>query len=165
VVEPPTTQTKEEATSRLRARDVGAPTTLGTFAYTEWKRRIMVVHLDQLTPYQGATRDKWPEGVSSKSSWRVITMRTERWGRKVRPITDATSTALEKKKWRYACRLFGTNSLKEGAMGHIDPLPGNDCETDNKTTAVARQQSACNNGSTVESGVFYVVHFKAISLD
>jgi hypothetical protein len=35
-------------------------------------------------------------------------------GRKVRPITDVTSTALGKEEM--ACRLFGMNSLKEGAM-------------------------------------------------
>jgi hypothetical protein len=37
-------------------------------------------------------------------------------GRKVRTITGVASTALGKKKWRYACRPFGTNSLKEGAV-------------------------------------------------
>jgi hypothetical protein len=32
----------------------------------------------------------------------------------------------EEKKWLYACRLFGTKSLKEGAMWHVDPLLGID---------------------------------------
>jgi hypothetical protein len=32
----------------------------------------------------------------------------------------------EKKKWQYACRLFGMNSLKKGKMWHIDPLPHGD---------------------------------------
>jgi hypothetical protein len=32
------------------------------------------------------------------SSWRVITMRTEPWGRKARSITDITSTALKKEE-------------------------------------------------------------------
>jgi hypothetical protein len=27
------------------------------------------------------------------------------------------------------CRLFGTNSIKEGEMWHVDPLVGNDSET------------------------------------
>jgi hypothetical protein len=35
----------------------------------------------------------------------------------------------KKKKLWYACRLYGTNILKEGAMWHVDPLLGNDCET------------------------------------
>jgi hypothetical protein len=46
----------------------------------------------------------------------------------------------EKKKWRYTCRLFRTNSLKEGAVWHIDPLLGNNCKTNNETAAIARQQ-------------------------
>jgi hypothetical protein len=40
-----TTQTDEEATSSLRARDVEASSTLGTFARADWKK-MMVVHLD-----------------------------------------------------------------------------------------------------------------------
>jgi hypothetical protein len=48
----------------------------------------------------------------------------------VRLITEVASTALEK-EWQYACRLFGTNSLKEGAMWHVDPLLGNDSEKNN----------------------------------
>jgi hypothetical protein len=43
-----------------------------------------------------------------------------------RPITDVTRAALGKEERQYACRIFGTNSLKEGAMRHIDPLLGND---------------------------------------
>jgi hypothetical protein len=45
---------------------------------------------------------------------------------KARPVTGVTSTALERKKWRYACRLFGTYNLKEGAMRRLDPLACND---------------------------------------
>jgi hypothetical protein len=51
-------------------------------------------------------------------------------------ITNVTSTALEKKLWRYACKLFGTNSLKEGAMWRVDMLLRNDCEICNYTKAV-----------------------------
>jgi hypothetical protein len=40
------------------------------------------------------------------------------------------------KKWRYACRLFGTNSLKEGAIWHVDSLLGNDREANNYTTTI-----------------------------
>jgi hypothetical protein len=50
---------KEVTTSSLRATDVGALTTLRTFACTK-QERLMMVHLDWLTPYQGAARDKWP---------------------------------------------------------------------------------------------------------
>jgi hypothetical protein len=32
----------------------------------------------------------------------------------------------EKKKWRYACRLFGIKSLKDGALWHTDPLLSRD---------------------------------------
>jgi hypothetical protein len=56
------------------------------------------------------------------------------------------------------------NNLKEGTVWHIDPLLGNDLKI-NEKMAVARQWPACNNGSTIGSGVFYVVPFKATSLD
>jgi hypothetical protein len=59
---------------------------------------MMMINLDRWAPYQGATQDKQPEGGSSRSSWRVITVRTKTRGRKVRPITDVTSTALRKEK-------------------------------------------------------------------
>jgi hypothetical protein len=35
----------------------------------------------------------------------------------------------ERKKLRYACRPFGTNSLKEGTVWRVDPLLSNDRET------------------------------------
>jgi uncharacterized membrane protein YgaE (UPF0421/DUF939 family) len=54
----------------------------------------MVVHLDQLAPYQGTARDERHYGGSSESSWRVITVRTKQQGRKVRLITDVTSKTL-----------------------------------------------------------------------
>jgi hypothetical protein len=44
----------------------------------------------------------------------------------------------EKKKWRYTCRLFGMNSLKEGAMWHVDPLLGIDFEMSKYATAVTK---------------------------
>jgi hypothetical protein len=48
-------------------------------------------------------------------------------------------------------------------MWHVDPLIGNDRETNNETTAVARQRAARNIGSTVGSGVSYVVRSEVIS--
>jgi hypothetical protein len=47
-------------------------------------------------------------------------VRIEPLGRKARPITDVTSTALGKEE------MAVPNSLKEGAMWHVDPLLGND---------------------------------------
>jgi hypothetical protein len=43
----------------------------------------------------------------------------------------------------------------------MGPLLGNDRET-NETTALTRQRLSRNNGSTAESGVFYVVRSEAI---
>jgi hypothetical protein len=60
------------------------------------------------------------------------------WGRKERPITDVTSTALGKEEWWYACRLFRRNSLKEGAKWNVDLLLGNDCEISDYTTAFVK---------------------------
>jgi hypothetical protein len=49
----------------------------------------------------------------------------------MRPITDVMSTALGKEEM--AVHL---NSLKEGAVWHVDPLLGNDLEISSYTTAV-----------------------------
>jgi hypothetical protein len=57
--EPATAQAKEETAHNLKAREVKAPTTLGTFARSPQKR-MMVVHLDQLASYQATTRDERP---------------------------------------------------------------------------------------------------------
>jgi hypothetical protein len=52
---------EKEIAHRVGVRNVGAPTTLGGFAPTLWKeKRMMVVHLDWLAPYQGAAWDKPP---------------------------------------------------------------------------------------------------------
>jgi hypothetical protein len=45
-------------------------------------------------------------------------------------------------------------------LWHTDSLLGNDCET-NETAVVARQRPARNGGSSVGSGVFYVVRSEA----
>jgi hypothetical protein len=50
--EPVYTHAKEKTTSSLRAIDVGALTTLQTSVCTE-RRKVMVVHMDWLAPYQG----------------------------------------------------------------------------------------------------------------
>jgi hypothetical protein len=65
-------------------------------------------------------------------------MRTKPQGRKARLITDITSTAHRKEEIVYACRLFGMNSFKEGAMWHVHPLLGNDRKISNYTMAVTR---------------------------
>jgi hypothetical protein len=76
-------------------------------------------------------------------------VRTELRGRKARPITDVTSTALGK-EMAVRCRLFGKNSCKKGAMRHIDPLLGNDRGISKYTTAVTGQQlrkQTCSHGN------------------
>jgi hypothetical protein len=65
-------------------------------------------------------------------------VRSESGGRKARPITDVTSIALGKKKWLYACKLFWTNSFKEGAMWYVDPLLDNALKINNYKTAAAK---------------------------
>jgi hypothetical protein len=55
---------------------------------------ILVIQLELLASYQGTVRDDRPYGGSSGSSWRVNTMHNEPQGRKAKPITDVTSTAL-----------------------------------------------------------------------
>jgi hypothetical protein len=42
--------------------------------------------------------------------------------------SETKAQPLEKKKWQYACRLFGINSLKQGATWYVGVLLGNDCE-------------------------------------
>jgi hypothetical protein len=60
-------------------------------------------------------------------------MRTEPWERKVRPITDITSTALERQEMEVCM-----NSLKKGQMLHVDPILGNDRKIRSYTTTVVR---------------------------
>jgi hypothetical protein len=88
-------ETKEATNSRLRAMDVGALTSLGTFVRTRLEEK-RVVHLDRLTPYQGAFWEEQPYGGSNGSTWRVITVRTEPRGRKKIPIMCITNRALGK---------------------------------------------------------------------
>lgn len=52
---------KEEATTgRLRAMAIGELTILRTFAPTDQKIRMMVLHLNLLAPYEGIAGDEWP---------------------------------------------------------------------------------------------------------
>jgi hypothetical protein len=83
------------------------------------KSRMVVVHLVRLAPYQGAARDERPWGGSS---WRMNTAENRDTGGRWDRSQTSHAQASEKKKWRYVCRLFGTNNLKEGAMWRIDPL-------------------------------------------
>jgi hypothetical protein len=53
-------ETKEVAISSIRIRDARTPTTLGTFALTDRKRRMMVIHLDRLALYEEAAWDERP---------------------------------------------------------------------------------------------------------
>jgi hypothetical protein len=61
------------------------------------RTKMMMVHIDRLAPHQGSSRDEWPLERSSRSSWRVITTRSEPRGRKARSITDVTSTATKRR--------------------------------------------------------------------
>jgi hypothetical protein len=56
----------------------------------------------------------------------------------MRLITDVTNTALGREEMAVACRLYGTNSLKERVMCHVDSLLGNDREISSYTTAVVK---------------------------
>jgi hypothetical protein len=86
----PLSETKEETTNNsLKAMDVGALTTLGTFACTDW-RKMMMVNLDRLAPYEGTTWDEQQEQLKSKHCANRAT------GRKTIPSTDVASTALRK---------------------------------------------------------------------
>jgi hypothetical protein len=48
---------EEERAHRVGVIIVGALTTLGTFGCTS-QRKMMMVNLDQLMPYQGASQDE-----------------------------------------------------------------------------------------------------------
>jgi general stress protein 26 len=52
-------ETEEEIAHRVRAINVGALTTLGTFGHTNW-RKMVVINLDRLAPYEEITWDKRP---------------------------------------------------------------------------------------------------------
>jgi hypothetical protein len=52
-------ETEKETAHRVRAGSVGAPATLGSFAHTDWKNRMMVITLDRLA-HQGAAWDERP---------------------------------------------------------------------------------------------------------
>jgi hypothetical protein len=45
-------ETEKGTAHRVRAGDVGALATLGSFAPTNWKNRMTVINLDGLAPYQ-----------------------------------------------------------------------------------------------------------------
>jgi hypothetical protein len=53
-------ETEKETAHRVGAGNVGAPSTLGSFAPPIGKNRMMVINLDGLSPYQGAARDVRP---------------------------------------------------------------------------------------------------------
>jgi hypothetical protein len=66
----------KKKTPGVRAVDVGTLTTLGTCACTYW-RKMMVINLDRLVPYEGTAWDERPEGGSSRSGWRIISVKTK----------------------------------------------------------------------------------------
>jgi hypothetical protein len=58
------------------------------------------------------------------------------------------------------CSYYNTNNEAPNNM-----FLGNDRETNNEVTAIAKQRPARNNGNTFGSRVFYVVRSEAISRD
>jgi hypothetical protein len=59
VEEPVTSEMEKETTYGVSAMDVGALPILGTFTRKE-RRKMMVINLDRLAPYEGTTRDEGP---------------------------------------------------------------------------------------------------------
>jgi hypothetical protein len=65
----------KEETAHRGAINVGALTTLRTFAPTDWKSRMMVINLDWLAPYQGAYWDEQREQLETKHHASRMTVR------------------------------------------------------------------------------------------
>jgi hypothetical protein len=80
-------------------------------------------------------------GLWEVSDWISVRSRPPPKGKKRR----------QKRSPRKRRRVFGTNSLKEGAMWYVAPLLGNDRERINNTTAVTRQRSVKNSTGMVFS--------------
>jgi hypothetical protein len=80
--------------------------------------------------------------------------RRGRWDR----LQTSQAQPSENKKWRYACRLFVTNNLKEGAMWSIDPLLSGDSLNSGRyyltPAAYTYVVRSCNSRRGVASGVF-----------
>jgi hypothetical protein len=51
---------RDTTNNRLRAMDGGALAALGSFVFTDWKSRMMVIHLDPLSSYEGTAFDERP---------------------------------------------------------------------------------------------------------
>jgi hypothetical protein len=77
---------------RVGVGNVGALVTLGIFAPTDWKKK--------------------KDDGRRESSWRQVTAVKKK---KTKPQEDENKHTPQE-KWRYACRLFFPNGLKEGAM-------------------------------------------------
>jgi hypothetical protein len=84
----------------------------------------MVVHLDRLEIYQKNFRALMREQQELLES----DHRKNQVPGEGRPGQSQTSEAQRpgKNKWRYACRILGTDSLKEEALWRINQLLGND---------------------------------------
>jgi hypothetical protein len=96
-------EAEKEAAHGVRARKVGTPATLESFA-APLERKM---HLDWLESYQRAARDERPE-EAAVGEWSP-------WKRPSHERTSRTKPSGKKERW-HTDRLFGTNSLKEGAM-------------------------------------------------
>jgi hypothetical protein len=77
------------------------------------RSRLMLVHLDRLTPYQGTARAlRRVQREQLESNYRE----NRAVGKEGEANDTSQAQPLGKKKWCYACRLFRTNNLKEGAV-------------------------------------------------
>jgi hypothetical protein len=106
-------QKQKKTAHRVRAGDIGALATLGSFACTGQKKND-AVNLDELASYEGTTWGERPSGGCSGSGQRVISENraTEKEGE-----TDNRSHKHSPQKRRNGSMPVGySNSLKEGAM-------------------------------------------------
>jgi hypothetical protein len=84
-------ETKEEPARRVRAGDVGAPATLGSFAHIDRKKDG-----GSISGPTGILSGSRSGRAALRSCRRVISMTTKPRGRKARSITEVTNTALGK---------------------------------------------------------------------
>jgi hypothetical protein len=89
-------ETEKETAHGVRAVDVAALTTVGTFGCTN-QRKMMVINLDRLAPCEGTAWDEWPQGEQRELLERSH-CENRAMGGKVRPVTDVTCTPLGKRR-------------------------------------------------------------------
>jgi hypothetical protein len=117
-------ETKDEIAHRVRARGVGALVTIGNFAPLEEDDGDTPAPIGTLSENwsgRAALNMEQQEQLVSNQCWE-LSIREARWDQSQRLQAQPS----ENNKWFYACRLLRLNSLKEGALYHVDSLLGND---------------------------------------